>query len=1055
MPPNATAAAAADVHLKMCKKVAQLTKVIFQLNTRNEDFQAEAEHVRSTHAAELRMLTQDATDTIKTLHDALATQTATAAQQERWHRQERERILAEAQDLQQRMHAGRVAVEETLQAKVTDLAHRVQRAQDAFEERLVQLTHCAQERENALEKTCQQEVMALQARLDVVGRAHADDREQLVTTLNAKYDEMVAEQLRRQDEVRATLVRAQHEWDDQEREKAAEHERQQKRHAVSAQSAYDTMQHELSSQIEGLLGDVEGLRASERTLRQDKESLVDSLHEATRRTQELEGELATTQQEAQRAQQDAAARAEESQRMLAGSTDKVDELTLALETLTQSLQTRDRALKQTQQEVETLQRELSSSTTAAAEAQARLSQQVQAYEVEVVDLTSTCQGALAQSQAGQEQIQRLETERLAVHDKLKALETEAASTRSKLEQELERAARALNEANVAHERALEACQRSNAQHCEQLLQSHALEVETHRCHAANALERAATQWQEASLQTLNATIAELQRTHEQLVTERDATATAVQAQQRQELELVRGHVKTLEDQVAARVHELTALQVQHEETNRQWQTSEQQVARLHVTLDALESATVTAEKEREEGHAKQLQDMQREADKTRRLLEDETKTLEQQHARTLQQLAQAHAVALEARTAELNKERSHALLAQESALRQEYEPQLAALRDELTVRNQASKDALETARALEETWRLAQEELRSAGVRFAEQTEAERARVERLAGQDRERLARDHARHVHDVEQRLRDDLRAHVARRQAEADAAVARLVADHRQEVDRTAHQHAQALHELETTLTQASDRALVAAKAETMHQLARVRVQCDRERAEALEKAHATFDQQYREVRDRMEATATSLTTKTLEWASAVRDAQHLSGALATKTEELASQRVAFETQARDDVAALNAAWQRELDTLVEAKSVEMKQVRDEFEAARRVLVATVASLEATSGEWQEKYARRDSRPEDVAQIAELEHQVVEKDAVVQRIRDEMAYLKREVLNREEMYNKTFARTPNVGLLQVLKPHVPLPSGDGQRRRSERSGKVLPPLHTNQGS
>jgi hypothetical protein len=31
---------AGDLHLKMCKKVAQLTRVIFYLNTKNDDYES-------------------------------------------------------------------------------------------------------------------------------------------------------------------------------------------------------------------------------------------------------------------------------------------------------------------------------------------------------------------------------------------------------------------------------------------------------------------------------------------------------------------------------------------------------------------------------------------------------------------------------------------------------------------------------------------------------------------------------------------------------------------------------------------------------------------------------------------------------------------------------------------------------------------------------------------------------------------------------------------------------------------------------------------------------
>ena len=49
-----------DLHHKMSKKIAQLTKVIYQLNTRNEDNQALVEAIESQHRNELDSVVKEA-----------------------------------------------------------------------------------------------------------------------------------------------------------------------------------------------------------------------------------------------------------------------------------------------------------------------------------------------------------------------------------------------------------------------------------------------------------------------------------------------------------------------------------------------------------------------------------------------------------------------------------------------------------------------------------------------------------------------------------------------------------------------------------------------------------------------------------------------------------------------------------------------------------------------------------------------------------------------------------------------------------------------------------
>jgi hypothetical protein len=48
-----------DVHHKMSKKIAQLTKVIYHLNTKNEDFQIDKENLIQSHQSEIQQILRD------------------------------------------------------------------------------------------------------------------------------------------------------------------------------------------------------------------------------------------------------------------------------------------------------------------------------------------------------------------------------------------------------------------------------------------------------------------------------------------------------------------------------------------------------------------------------------------------------------------------------------------------------------------------------------------------------------------------------------------------------------------------------------------------------------------------------------------------------------------------------------------------------------------------------------------------------------------------------------------------------------------------------------
>jgi len=51
-------------------------------------------------------------------------------------------------------------------------------------------------------------------------------------------------------------------------------------------------------------------------------------------------------------------------------------------------------------------------------------------------------------------------------------------------------------------------------------------------------------------------------------------------------------------------------------------------------------------------------------------------------------------------------------------------------------------------------------------------------------------------------------------------------------------------------------------------------------------------------------------------------------------------------------------------------------------------------------------------------------------------VQRTKEEMAFFKRELLNREENFNKRFGSSPNVGVMQVIKPKDNVGGSKGKR-------------------
>lgn len=100
-------------------------------------------------------------------------------------------------------------------------------------------------------------------------------------------------------------------------------------------------------------------------------------------------------------------------------------------------------------------------------------------------------------------------------------------------------------------------------------------------------------------------------------------------------------------------------------------------------------------------------------------------------------------------------------------------------------------------------------------------------------------------------------------------------------------------------------------------------------------------------------------------------------------------------------------------------------EIKALSDDFNVQKHILNEDKENLLQELATMQLKWQNRESRPEDIERIRELETEMVDKDHLVKKTRDEMMYFKREMLNREESYNQKFGNSPVVGVMQVVKP------------------------------
>ncbi|KAG7263905.1 hypothetical protein CRUP_021224 [Coryphaenoides rupestris] len=91
--------------------------------------------------------------------------------------------------------------------------------------------------------------------------------------------------------------------------------------------------------------------------------------------------------------------------------------------------------------------------------------------------------------------------------------------------------------------------------------------------------------------------------------------------------------------------------------------------------------------------------------------------------------------------------------------------------------------------------------------------------------------------------------------------------------------------------------------------------------------------------------------------------------------------------------------------------------------DFNKAQELLKDKIAALQILLQGTEEKLRNRESRPEDLAAIAELRAAVTEREALVKKLVDDKKFYQLELVNRETGFNKVFNSSANVGVINPL--------------------------------
>ncbi|XP_037397859.1 protein FAM184A isoform X1 [Pygocentrus nattereri] len=1009
-----------DLHLKMSKKIAQLTKVIYALNTKNDEHEEAIQSLKEAHEDEVQHILTETREKILQYKSKMGDEAElkrrlqSLEESVELHEHMKRQALAEFEMYRQRMEDTQLCAEAQHTQRVVSMSREVEEMRHDFEEKLRSFSQVQaqfeQEKLRTLEELKSVHRQELQELLETQQSQSASsclDQEKLaelhraeLEALMERVEELTQDKVRLVEEYEAKLGKAQAFY---ERELEAMRRAQQlttenllawKRTEVELRKEFQVQEAALQRTLCKLRSELQRAQEEARESRDKTNRLQASLNNAEVTIKELHKQL----EEAIQDGEIWVMQLKDTEYELEGSRDRVQQQ--ATEILHKA--SHIGSLQATQMSHEATIRDLHLE-------QSRLKEKIVQLEEEKERLQS-------QSQALEEQ------QRQQIHNLEKSLREEKQSCELELAQ-----ARATYEEEAAR------VKEGQAQALEELMEKHRVQ-----------LEGARTTGEREKNQLLN--------------------------EMRQQYEIRR---LSLEEQ---RNHLQQQLDTLREELTAKLNIANQEVSHLKEMVkegeDSLESA---------ETHISRLKDNQEklliELDATRARvretsnvltdLQEEIESQKQQHEARIITVKAEEKQKMDKITEELDTKWTDALRAE-----------LKSLREELTDEHEADKQAVLTQlsqqrdlelMAARESWQRKVEDLleqisllkQSLELQLS-QSQAALQQLQAQFAQEREHLAQElqemalqhqrRERHLQDAHCCAMDDLDKE---RQLELRELEERLKQEQREELHALREAHRQTLEilrqqsdqELQTLRFELEDEGkamLASLRSELNHlhataieHLRQVHLQENTAAKRELENTMERCEQHEQDLLGRISDLQQEVNCRKNRIADLDHEIHSLNETISTLTKELELKgkevlRIRSEAnlQIRAHEQDLSKRHERELAEMNMSHNRETQIMFSDFNKAQELLKDKISALQILLEGTEEKFRNRESRPEDLQTIADLREMVAERETLVKKLvsappsfQDDKKFYQLELVNRETSFNKVFNTSPNVGVINPL--------------------------------
>ncbi|XP_072299635.1 protein FAM184A isoform X2 [Eucyclogobius newberryi] len=1002
-----------DLHLKMSKKIAQLTKVIYALNTKNDEHEAAIATLKEAHEEEVQQILSETREKImqykSKISDELDLKRRIQSLEESMelHDRMKRQALAEFESYRQRVEDMQHCTEAQHTQRVVSMSREVEEMRRSFEDKLRSFgsaqTQFEQEKKVALEELKtehRQEVQELLRSHQSQNANYSKDQEKLVVlhkaevdSLSERVDELKQDKKRLVEEYEAKLSKAQAFY---ERELEAMKRTQQltadnllawKRTEAELRREFQTQEAALQKTLGKLRSELARVTDEARENREKSHKLQSSLGGADCTIKDLNKQLDEVTQNSEIVE----IRQKEAECELEAARDRVQQQ--ATEILLKASQIS--SLQATQMTHEAAIRDLDNERSRLKDKVVRLEEEREA--------TVTQGQALDERQ--KQQIQSLEK---ALREERTSHDKDVGSLRARYEEESSQMkdgqAKTLEEVSKKHrlslENALNSAEKDKTRllaELEQQFERERLSLEEQKSLLQQQLDELREELT-TKLTEANEQVSWLQREvhqgEQKLDTAEGQISTLKEAQDKllEELDATRGRLRETSNMLTALQGELETQKRQHEA--KLITTKEEE--KLKMDKMALELELKWTETLRQE--CKKLREELREDHE-----EDKTNALAQLSQTKDQELSNAR---------ESWQRKVEDLLEQISLLKQSLEMQLS--------QSQSSLQQLQAQFSQErEHLRLQLDEL---------QTEHQR-RQHRLQENHcgiLQELEHTRQRNLKDLEERLRHH---HHAELQSLREA--------HRQSIETLKQQSEQELQTLRFELEDEGKAMLASLRSELNHI-----------HASAIEHMRQTHQQESSAVKMELEKVLENNRLQERELLGRISELQEgasrrkshiaqldlqihtlnenissLTKELELKGKEVLKIRSEANQQIRVHEQELLKRHERELSELSVAHSRDTQNMLSDFNKAQEVLKDKISALQILLEATEDKFRNRESRPEDLQIIAELKDMVTERESLVKKLVDDKKFYQLELVNRETNFNKVFNASPNVGVINPL--------------------------------